>query len=339
MKNHFPAAHQSPNVIFFETIELGRVDSTDTTYQISTQTPVEDLMASIQEVGLLSPPLLRSSDSDRFIIVSGFKRISACRELGWDHMDARIAGGAVSDLDCCRMAIADNTSRRTLNAVEQSSAVSKLSLFFDDDRTLSREAQKAGLYVNPELVRKLKKLTTLYPELIAPVASGTLPLTIALELGDTDRDAALTFLHLFEILKPTLNHQKEILTMAREIFLASQIPILQLIREVVAGIMIDESLGRSQKIQRIRDHLQRLRYPEMVRFEKNFQERLKRLNLPEFIQLIPPANFEGADFTLSFTFQNISQFKAGADVLGLLNHHPDFKKILDKDVEDNPSIR
>jgi hypothetical protein len=237
------------------------------------------------------------------------------------------------------MAIADNASNRTLNAVEQSAAVLKLSAFFDDDWTLSLEARKAGLYVNPELVRKLKKLTTLHAELMAPIASGALPLTIALELGSLDRDAALIFLNLFETLKPTLNHQKEMLTLTREISLAGKIPVFQLIRDVTAGVMMDESLDRPPKIQKIRNDLQRLRYPEMVRFEKQFQERLLRLNLPEYIRLLPPANFEGTRFTLSLTFQDISQFKACMEVLNPLGHHPDFKKILDKDIEDNPSIR
>jgi ParB family transcriptional regulator, chromosome partitioning protein len=325
---------------FSETIELGRVDSADTTYQISTQKSVEDLKASIRRGGLLSPPLLRSVDAGRLIIVSGFRRISACRELGWDRIDARIVSSAVNDLDCCRLAIADNTNNRVLNTIEQSVAISKLSLFFDDDQILSREVQKSGLHVNPELVKKLKKLTTLYSELLDPIISGVLSLTIALELGNLDRDAALMFLHLFETLKPTLNHQKEMLTMAREISMAGHVPIFQLIKEVIGTDMLDDrNLDRPQKIQTIRDQLQRLRYPEMVRFEKTFQERLQRLNLPESIRLIPPVNFEGTNFTLSFTFQNINQFKSGNEFLCRLANNPDFKKILDKDVEDNPPVR
>ena len=325
---------------FSETVELGRVDSADTTYQISTQKFVEDLMTSIRQVGLLSPPLLRPMDAGRLIIVSGFRRIFACRELGWDRIDARIVSSAISDLDCCRLAIADNTSNRALNAIEQSVAISKLSLFFDDDRTLSREAQKSGLHVNPELVKKLKKLTTLYPELFDPVISGVLSLTIALELGNLDHDAALMFLNLFETLKPTLNHQKEMLTMAREISLAGNRSIVQLIGEVMgADMAADPNSDRHQKIQTIRDQLQRLRYPEMVRFEKVFQDRLQRLNLPESMRLIPPVNFEGTSFTLSFTFQNINQFKSGNEFLCRLANNPDFKKILDKDVEDNPPVR
>lgn len=323
-----------------ETIELGRIDSTDTTYHISTQKSVEDLVASIRQVGLLSLPLLQPVDAGRWIIVSGFRRIAACRELGWDRMDARIVSRTASDLDCCRLAIADNTGNRALNTVEQSVAVSKLSAFFDDDRILSREAQKSGLQVNPELVKKLKKVTTLYPELADPIISGVLSLTIALELGNLDRDAALMFLRLFETLKPTLNHQKEMLTMAREISLANHTSIVQLIREVAGeGMLTDQNLDRHQKIHTIREHLQRLRYPAMVRFEKIFEERLQRLNLPESIRLIPPVNFEGTDFTLSFTFQNVNQFKSGNEFLCRLGNHPDLKKILDKDVEDNSSVR
>ena len=321
-----------------ETIEMSRVDATDMTYRISTQTSVDDLMASIRRVGLLTPPLLRASCPGRWIIVSGFRRVAACRELGWEHMDARIAGGAVTDLEYCRLAIADNTNNRLLNIIEQSAAVSKLSVFFDDDRALCQEARKSGLHISPELIKKLKKLKSLYSELMSPIASGTLPLTIALELGDFDRDSALALLHLFETLKPTLNHQKEILTLAREISLAGHKPVIGLIKEVMTDIMEDQALDRPQKIRKIRVQLQRLRNPEMMRFEQAFQARLKRLNLPEAIRLTPPADFEGADFTFSFTFQNINQFKSASEFLIRLEQDIDFKKILDKDVEDNASI-
>jgi len=57
---------------FSETIELGHVDSNDTTYQISTQKSVEDLIASIGQAGLLSLPLLRSVQAGRYIVISGF---------------------------------------------------------------------------------------------------------------------------------------------------------------------------------------------------------------------------------------------------------------------------
>ncbi|RJP86085.1 MAG: hypothetical protein C4518_14680 [Desulfobacteraceae bacterium] len=324
---------------FSETIELGRVDLNDTTYQISTQQSVEDLIASIGQVGLLSLPLLRSVEAGRYIVISGFRRITACRELGWDRIEARIVEGTAGDLECCRLAIADNACNRALNTIEQSNAITKLSAFFDDDRILSHEAQKIGLHVNPDLTKKLKKLTMVYPELFGPIISGVLSLTIALELGNFDRDSALIFLHVFETLKPTLNHQKEMLTMAREIALAAHVPILQLIREVLGAVIIDDpGLERHQKIQKIREQFQRMRYPEMVRFEKNFQDRLQRLKLPEAIRLIPPANFESDRFNISFTFQNISQFLSGNEFLGGLADVSDFKKILDKDIEDNPTI-
>lgn len=323
---------------FSETIETGRVDSSDTTFRISTPKAPEDLAASIRRHGLLCPPFLRKSETGGLIVVSGFRRIEACRLLGWEQMDVRIVAYDASDLECLGLAIADNALHRPLNAVEQSEAVSRLSSFFDDDRALCREAKQCGLQVNPDLVGKLRQVAALYPELHPPLMSGLLPLTIALELGTLDRQAAVMLLRLFEALKPTLNHQKEIFSLAREVALARRVPVLFIIQDAAAVIADDPNPDRFQKIQKIRTFLQRLRYPEISRFEKKFQERLARLELPDDIRLIAPVHFEGPDFVLSMTFQNIDQFQSGADFLVRLAHHPDLKKILDKASEDIPPV-
>lgn len=323
---------------FSQSIEIGRVDSADTTYHISTPTPVEDLVKSIHQHGMITPPILREKTPGRFIIVSGFRRISACRKLCWDRMDARITDQASSDLECLRLAILDNAVHRPLNTIEQSIAICKLGLFIDDERQLCQEAGSAGLQVNPELVRKLKQVALLYPELLAPLLSGVIPLTIALELGNLDKDAACLFLQVFETLKPTLNHQKEIVSLARESALARNVPVASIIKDVAELIADDQPPDRFQKIQKIRAHLQRLRYPEISRFEKVFQERLMRLNLPDFIRLTAPPHFEGTGFGLSITFDNMEQFQSGIDFLSRLTLSPDFKKIIDKAIEDHPPI-
>ncbi len=45
---------------------------------------VEELKQSIQEVGLLNPVIVNEENE----LLSGFRRLTACRELGWDEIEA-----------------------------------------------------------------------------------------------------------------------------------------------------------------------------------------------------------------------------------------------------------
>ena len=59
------------------------------------------------------------------------------------------------------------------------------------------------------------------------------------------------------------------------------------------------------------------------------------MKLPESIQLNPPADFEGNNFSMVLHFKDLGQFKAVNALLNKLQNHPDFAKILEKEFEDN----
>ena len=59
-------------------IELASIDSEDKTFCITTRTDINPLAASIQEIELITLPILKEKGT-KFIIVSGFRRIAACK--------------------------------------------------------------------------------------------------------------------------------------------------------------------------------------------------------------------------------------------------------------------
>lgn len=321
---------------YFARVEIDHIDLSDTAFKISTDTPPDDLAASIEEIGLIAFPILKESADNRHTVVSGFRRIGACRALGWGSMDARIIRLDESDLDCMKLAIADNALNRQLNVIEQAVSITKLSSFYPDDITLSREAQKIGLIVNPGLIRKLKKVTTVHEQLKKGIASGNISLTIGLELGELEPDAAAVMAQIIEELNPTLSHQKEIIRFAKEISRLNNRPVNDVIHDCIKNNLIKNTeLDRNQKIKSIRSQLRQIRYPEIVRFESNYITSLQSLKLPESIKLVPPADFESSIFSMHLKFQNLSQFNDICDILNKLPEQPDFNKILEKHLEDN----
>jgi len=320
-----------------QTIALSLVDVADTTYKISTSESIEDLLASIKCIGLLSPPILKKK-SRTYTIISGFKRISACVNLGWSSIDARVVDHKASDLQCTKLAIADNSVNRSLNFIEQSISISMLSNYYDDKGVI-REAKGLGLNMNASLLEKLKKITQLSPELKNPILTGTISLTIALELEKMDKPSAMALSQLFESLKPTFNIQKEILTMVKEISRIEDLAAGQLLSDpYFLDIMENGEIGRNQKIQKIRYYFKKMRYPVITKFEGNFKQLLQQIDLPGEIKFIPPENFEGTRYVLVLSFQNLKEFKFEKDALDKLMRQPEFKKIFEKEIAAQKSL-
>lgn len=317
-------------------IEINQIDLNDITFKITTDISTDDLIESIKNVGLISPPILRYTADKRYIVVSGFRRVGACRSLGWQHIDARVVSETQSDLNPLKLAIADNCLNRQLNVIEQSVSISKLSVFFPDDITLSRESQKIGLNVNPKLLKKLRKINSVDNDLKEKISAGIIPFSIGLELSEMEQSEAIAISQIIEQLHLTLNHQKEIIRLAQEGARLNNVPILDVIKDGnVTDVINDPGLDRNQKIKKIRRYLKQIRYPEIVRFETNYLACLQRMKLPESIQLNPPADFEGNNFSMVLHFQDLKQFKTVNDRLNELQDHPDFAKILEKEFEDN----
>lgn len=74
---------------------------------------VDDLEASMAEVGLINPVLLQKVDSsERFALLAGDRRLHAARNLAWKTIPARVL--AASDIDGQIAAIDENLARRNL---------------------------------------------------------------------------------------------------------------------------------------------------------------------------------------------------------------------------------
>ena len=313
----------------FQTIPLSRIDLQDDTFRITTRTDVSDLLGSIQYDGLIAPPLLIKTSS-AFIIVSGFRRIAACLKLEWKEITARVLKPNVAALDCLRLAIAENALQRSLNLIETSRCLRKLSFYIADTRHLAESASSLGLPDNPSIIDKIKDLSLLPWPIQSSILTDTISLAMAKELESMEADLAIAFVRLFEQLKIGLNKQREILTMVKEIArrdgLSSQAVMAE---KRFVEIMTHRDLDRGQKSRQLRAYLRRRRYPRIAEAEKKFEFHHKNLNLGNDIKLIPPKEFEANLYGLNLTFTNLEQLKTLQTRFNRIVQHPDLKKIIE----------
>lgn len=311
-----------------KTVKLSRIDSGDESFRITTQKNIDNLMDSINNVGLLNLPLLIEKDSG-YTVVCGFSRIEACQRLGWAGAEARIIDSDTQRLECIKYAITDNSLQRPLNLIEQSRSINMLSGFFKDFNILTKELSAMGLPDNQSIIKKIKKICHLPRSVQSGILSNTISLVMALELGRLQQEAGESFAKLFEILKLSLNKQKEILTLVKEISLREDISILKVLENnVLQEILTNEDLDRNQRIRKIRIYLKQRRFPVITTAEKEFEKQLKKLKLGNQTKLIPPDNFEGTTYILKFSFTNLIELKDRKATFDALIQNPCLKKIL-----------
>jgi ParB family transcriptional regulator, chromosome partitioning protein len=87
-------------------------------------TEVEDLAASIEQVGLLQPIIARR-DGDRLVVVCGHRRLTALRKLGWPDVDVVVRREMPADQVLVAM-LTENQQRVMLDPIEEARAFSRL---------------------------------------------------------------------------------------------------------------------------------------------------------------------------------------------------------------------
>ncbi len=311
-------------------IKLPLIDSKDDSFRITTQKNIDHLMDSIDNMGLLNLPLLIEKSSG-YKIVCGFRRIEACRQLDWSDIEVRILDSDTKRLECIKYAITDNSLQRPLNLIEQSRSINMLCDFFKDFSSLGKELSDMGLPDNQSIIKKINELCHLPGSVQNGILSNTISLIMALELGRLQQEAGEGFAKLFETLKLSLNKQREILTLVKEISLREDISILKVIENnILQKILTNEDLDRNQKIRKIRTYLKQRRFPVITAAEKEFEKHLKKLKLGNGIKLIPPDNFEGSIYFLKFSFRNLIELKDRKASFDAFIQNPSLRKIFDR---------
>lgn len=310
-------------------VNLSQIDFSDYNFLITTEKQVDDLMHSINHIGIMRLPLLLKKEAI-YTIIYGFRRIEACRRLNWSKLEAMVLDPDTMRLKCIKYAITDNAFHRPLNLIEKSRSIEMLSYFFKDINRLSEELSVLGLSEHPSMIKKLKGICHL-PELLQnSILSNTISLAMVLELTGISWDDAKGLIKLFNTLKLSLNKQREIVTLVKEIAMREDKSILQVIEEShVIKILLNEDLNKNQKAYNIRIYLKQRRFPTIAGIEKTYEKYRQKLNLERGFKLIPPTNFESPTYTLQLSFNNMTQLKGLKTAFDALMESPYLKKILD----------
>ena len=319
----------SGHPVRYQAISQVDIDTEDLTFRITTRSGIEDLLGSIQKTGLIQPPVLIENPAG-YTIVCGFRRIAACRKLGWTRITARILEKTVDRFKTAQLSIADNAFQRSLNLVETSRALKLLDDFGPDNQQRREAAEALGLPISRSVTPEVKKICRLPLPIQEGILTNIINLTMALELGGLDPATAEGLVRLFDQLQVGLNKQRELLLLLKEIAAREQITIPQLIAEKpLQEVLKTVEMDRAVKRQKVRSYLRQRRFPAITKAETEYRKWVKQLKLGNNINLVPPKDFEGNTFSMTLRFNNRHDLSDLNKKIEEIIQHPALGKILD----------
>ncbi len=165
-------------------------------YKVQDNADMDELVESIRENGVLTPIIARYKDNARgeYEIISGHRRVAACKKLGLTEIPARVA---YMDRDEAIIALVDSNLHRDHILPSEKAFAYKLKMEAmkrqgrRTDLTSTQPVSKlrtdeiVGLSADEsrETVRRYIRLTNLIPELLQYVDDGKIALTPAVELS------------------------------------------------------------------------------------------------------------------------------------------------------------
>lgn len=129
---------------------------------------LNELIASIKEIGILQPPVVRQTTNGRFELIMGERRYRAAKAAGLKTIPVIIRQTADNEL--LREALIENIHRSQLNALEEAAAYSQL--LNDFACTHEELAQKLGR--SRPLISNTIRLMNLPASVQSRVASGAI---------------------------------------------------------------------------------------------------------------------------------------------------------------------
>ncbi|HEA64871.1 MAG TPA: hypothetical protein ENI02_01870 [Candidatus Aminicenantes bacterium] len=297
----------------------------DERFRISYYFSLEKLILSLQKVGLFNPPLVALQDK-RFILVSGWKRVLACIELGLSSLPVFVVEEK-DKLKTFLVAFYENLATREFSLLEKAEILSRLKRFGEDEKKIVQHY--LPLLDIPSALSNLESylaFSQLESEVKRIIHQKNMPFSLVkLFAGFTSQERK----SLLPLLLPSgQNKMKGILEDLKEISRRNDIPAQKILSsKEILDIMGSEKLSPLQKADKIRPILMKKRYPALSSRKESFDSLLKKLQLPKNIMVKSSPFFEEENFSVNFFFGNRKELKTNLVKLQELAAKQEFAEI------------
>ncbi|NWH06513.1 ParB/RepB/Spo0J family partition protein [Desulfobacter latus] len=320
-------------------IPVSEIDLSDTGFRItSPHHDIEHLTASISQYGIMVAPLVVSGQ-DKYIVVSGFRRIEAARHAELSRIICRVMP-AEETRNAAMAAVTENAFSRELTPAELIRATALLLRFMDAENIAKNAASIFNRPLNTGYINTLAHIHAMPDSVLDLLDQGKISIKACKTLVSMDAQTQTEFLHLFSLIKVSSGRQMEIITWTKEICALEKLSLSQLIQKSPLGTSESDLPGPADRGLDHRDmsalgkqfktFLVQKRFPALTAVKNQVRKQIKALELDSGLQLAVPENFEGLVYTMQMEFKNVDEFKTHLNRLAELVDNNDFKSLVDR---------
>jgi len=308
-----------------KTLAIEEISLKDERFRISYYFSLEKLIHSLKEIGLIHPPLVNFRDQ-RFILVSGWKRVLACLELSLSPIEVLLTEEE-DELQLFLRAFYENLVTREFSLVEKSEILHKLLRFGEKKQKII--SQYLPLLNIPSATAYLDlflAISQFEPELKKSIHEKNMPLASVQLLAEFIPEERRLILPL--LLPLGQNKQKEILEDLQEISRKNDIPVKEiLVTAEIQEILDSPKLSSLQKSERLRIALRKKKYPCYSSWKDSFDAFLRKVRWPKEIPIKPSPFFEDDTISVTLHFKNEEEFRANLSKLQEIASQEEFSKM------------
>ncbi len=296
-----------------EMVELSRIDINFTPFSFSYGFELDQITGSIQKVGLINRPIIKR-EQDRFIIVTGFKRILALKRLGWDKVEGHVIKQDIPSLECLLISLYDNITTRNFNHVEKAIILSRLSEYLPLEQIIQEYMPLLGLSKHRPILDMYLWIDRGVGDdlkmLIVREKLSIKALRLLFEWNIREEDLKI-YAYILNNLKLSFNQQIQFIEYSYDICREKHIGLRQFLEASgINDVIENASLSSHDKIKRVMDILRQKRFPKLYNAERKFYEKVKKIGLPMGVSISAPLYFEAPHYKMLISFRDGKELRS-----------------------------
>ena len=292
--------------------EIDSIDCKNTTFICTFPVRIEEITESIKRIGLLNPVLLFEYDN-KYKIISGFKRVLACKSLCFDAISAFVfESDSISELNAFMIAVYDNISIRKLNIIEKSIILNKLKNYHSlkHNEIIKDFMPIIGLEQSEKLLECYLSLSEIGDDLKEHIVNREVPIKTSSLIASVLKDKLQLISEIIIKFNLGTNKIKELVNLIDEITERDNIDIKKLRSDLnLDRVIKNERMTLSQKWEKIVSLLREKRFPMWSKIEKKLLRNISSLSLPKNVNLSYPPYLEGDKLRIEIEFSTSDELK------------------------------
>lgn len=293
-------------------IPLSSIDTTEnwSLLPLPDDDSIDQLRLSIEQMGILSPLLLHKIEDDRFRLLHGKRRIKIAKEIGLDSLVCHVLPSSIKTPLLFQTLLSQHLLESPLSPIEQAYFLRLCLQQMEKEDVITTLLPMLKLRPKKNIISKLLKLLDLEKELQWLVHKRVIGEKATYTLLRLDRDDRLFLSDLFVTLRLGHGKQQRLLTLCTDISRRRNIGIKTLLADPsLSSILHHPEMNIPQIATRLFSVLQQLHSPGLHEARMEFEEMVRKLNLPPNCVLEHSPFFESDQLRLQITFKNEIEFE------------------------------